>query len=947
MNFLDVRTIMFSHIVIDAVCTVVLAFLWLQNRKHFAGTAYWLGDFVLQTTSAILVVLHGSIPDWISMTLANTLVLVGAWLGYMGLLHFAGKKSRQIHNYVLLVVFAAMHSYFVLVKPNLATRNVLLSLGLLILCFQCMWFVLRRAERGMRRMMQEVGLVFGVFCLVSLIRIAVVFISPPPSNDFFHSGLYDTLVLLAFQILLIFLAFNLVLMVNRRLLSDIRVQEEKFAKAFRSSPYAITLTRARDGQIIEVNKGFENITGYSQTEVIGKTTVDLQLWVHEEERVAIVGELSKGNQVVEREFQFRKKSGEILTGLFSAEPIVINDQSWILSSINDVSERVHAEAVRRQAKEELIASEVRYRRLFEAAQDGILILDAESGMIVDVNPFLSKLLGLSPETFLNKKVWELGPLKDIIANQARFAELQQKEYVRYEDLPLETGGGQRIDVEFVSNVYLVDHRKVIQCNIRDITERKQAEGQLRENEKVLRTIAANYPHSYVSIIERDLTIGFTSGQEFHKQNLDPEQFIGLSIEQVFGDQTPVVRERYLKTFAGQEQSFELSINGQYQLYRAVPLYAEDGTIPRILSVVENITERKQVEEEIVSLAKFPDENPSPVLRVAQDGTILYANAGSQSLLEFWNTQVNRQVPADWKDLVVDALTHNTIQAVPVEYNDHILAFTLVPVAEARYVNVYGLDITERKRAEEALQTYSEQLETMVAERTRALEETQAQLVRQMQLSVLGQLSGSIAHELRTPLGAIKNTVYLLTMLLETADAQTQEALDILAQQIKISEQIINNLLDFARTRRPQKQSVDLNQVLGQALSRLNVPDEVRVEQDLADLLFISADPGQLGQILGNLMLNAIQAMPEGGQLKIKTYRLGPERVATEITDTGVGIPTENISRLFEPMFTTKSKGIGLGLALVKMLVEAHDGDIQVVSAVGQGSTFTVELPIYR
>jgi len=130
------------------------------------------------------------------------------------------------------------------------------------------------------------------------------------------------------------------------------------------------------------------------------------------------------------------------------------------------------------ADEALKASEIRYRRLFEAARDGILILDADTGQVVDVNPFLVEMLGFSHKEFLGKKIWELGFLKDIIANKSAFAELQRKGYVRYEGLPLETVAGQRLEVEFVSNVYEEDHQKVIQCNIRDITERKQAEKQL-------------------------------------------------------------------------------------------------------------------------------------------------------------------------------------------------------------------------------------------------------------------------------------------------------------------------------------------------------------------------------------------------------------------------------------------------------------------------------------
>ena len=129
----------------------------------------------------------------------------------------------------------------------------------------------------------------------------------------------------------------------------------------------------------------------------------------------------------------------------------------------------------RQSEEKLRTSEARYRRLFEAARDGILILDADTGVVMDVNPFLVEMLGFPREGILGKELWELGFFKDIAANKANFLELQQKEYIRYEDLPLETAEGRRVHVEFVSNVYHVGHQKVVQCNIRDITERKRAE----------------------------------------------------------------------------------------------------------------------------------------------------------------------------------------------------------------------------------------------------------------------------------------------------------------------------------------------------------------------------------------------------------------------------------------------------------------------------------------
>ncbi len=155
-----------------------------------------------------------------------------------------------------------------------------------------------------------------------------------------------------------------------------------------------------------------------------------------------------------------------------------------------------------QAERYLVASETRYRRLFESSKDGILILDAGTGEIVDVNPYLGELLGFDLEYFLGKKLWEIGLFKDIVASETAFVELQEKEYIRYDGLPLEAKDGRQVQVEFVSNVYRVDSTKVIQCNIRDVTARRSLEEQFRQAQKMeaIGQLAGGVAHDFNNII---------------------------------------------------------------------------------------------------------------------------------------------------------------------------------------------------------------------------------------------------------------------------------------------------------------------------------------------------------------------------------------------------------------------------------------------------------------
>jgi signal transduction histidine kinase len=270
-------------------------------------------------------------------------------------------------------------------------------------------------------------------------------------------------------------------------------------------------------------------------------------------------------------------------------------------------------------------------------------------------------------------------------------------------------------------------------------------------------------------------------------------------------------------------------------------------------------------------------------------------------------------------------------------------------------------IKEAQRAESALKVqaqvledsstqikkYSENLEELMAIRTRELNDAQEKIIRQEKLVVLGQLAGGVGHELRNPLGVIANAVYFLKMAQPDANEKIKEYLNLIEKHIHISDMIIADLLDFTRVKSAERLPVSIPDLIHQTLDRFPTPELVQVTLDLPeDLPQAHADPQQVIQVLGNLTLNACQAMNQSGQLTISS-RLQDDMVCISVQDTGSGVSPENMKKLFEPLFTTKIKGIGLGLAVSKKLAEANGGLIEVQSEEGKGSTFTVWLPIQK
>ncbi|MFZ2169629.1 MAG: PAS domain S-box protein, partial [Methylococcaceae bacterium] len=256
------------------------------------------------------------------------------------------------------------------------------------------------------------------------------------------------------------------------------------------------------------------------------------------------------------------------------------------------------------------------------------------------------------------------------------------------------------------------------------------------------------------------------------------------------------------------------------------------------------------------------------------------------------------------------------------------------------------DITKDKQAKEKIRNLNEVLEIRVQERTRQLLDAYEELVGKEKLALLGQVAGSVGHELRNPLGVMSNAVYFLQTVLSDADQTTREYLDIIKSEIATSERIVGDLLDSVRTKPPRPELAGVPQLIEQSLGKCTIPPSVTVKLDIPESLPpLRVDAMQICQVFRNLISNGMEAMPEGGALEIRALDNEMEKqITVNVHDTGIGMTPEQQAKLFQPLFTTKARGIGLGLVVVKNLTEANGGRIEVQSEAGKGTMFSVTFP---
>lgn len=367
----------------------------------------------------------------------------------------------------------------------------------------------------------------------------------------------------------------------------------------------ITVSDAR-GHFEIFNIRMQEITGYAMNEA--NSTGDFNALIHPESKdrqdiLKSLHEIDKEKKYSATETVIRAKDGSEKKLLVSTSLIRYKNKDMFLSVWRDITES-------QSLQNALQESEIRFRRLFETAQDGILILDADVGQIIEVNKFLIDMLGYSREEFLGKKLWEIGAFTNTEKSKAGFKELQAKGYIRYEDLPLKTKDGRFINVEFVSNVYKVNHIKVIQCNIRNITDRKQVEEALRKSEANLRQA-----QEIARLVRWEIDL--VSG---HFTLLDG----AFSLFEVHGENAIVSYEAFLefihpddRVLVGQEYRESIKNNKPYENEHR--LLMKDGRIKwvseigrteyddadhpiRFISTIQDVTERKLLEIKLVTMA---------------------------------------------------------------------------------------------------------------------------------------------------------------------------------------------------------------------------------------------------------------------------------------------------------------------------------------------------------
>ena len=636
---------------------------------------------------------------------------------------------------------------------------------------------------------------------------------------------------------------------RKRAEEALRESEERFAKAFLTSPDALVISRLADGAILEANDSFVSLSGYDRDEVIGKSPIDLGLYVDPSDRRRMLAILKERNYVRDFEFMMKRKSGETRLVAFSAEPLELRGEHCWLTVARDITER-------KRAEEALRESEERFAKAFRASPDGLVITRQSDGVILEVNDSWRQMLGYGSDEVIGKGWAHFDfPIDPTDRRHVR-AILEEQGYIRDFEMAIKRKSGEALIARISIEPIELRGEPCFVTIVHDITQRKRAEEALRESEEQARRQLA-----YVEAIYATAPVGLCfvdTDLQYLSINERLAEINGCSVEEHLGR---TVRE----------------------------------VIPQMADTVEPVCRR------VI-------ETGEPALNVEQS---------AESANE------------------LGAARHFITSYYPIKNGG----------GRVLGVNIVVMEITERKKIEE-------ELERLLGQEKAAREEAEA--ANRMKDEFLA----TISHELRTPLTSILGWARMLTGGGLT-QPQARHALEVIAQSAQSQNRLIEDILDTSRII-TGRLKLDAQPVLIENIFHAAV-DVIRPSAEAKGIALsevvdtpdgvVFGDANRLQQALWNLLSNAVKFTNEGGRIEARLGRaVGQIEIA--VKDTGIGIDPRFLPHVFDRFrqadasSTREYGGLGIGLAIVRHIVEMHGGSVLASSpGKGRGATFMIRLPL--
>jgi len=698
--------------------------------------------------------------------------------------------------------------------------------------------------------------------------------------------------------------------------------ELRFRTYFNMPLIGFAITSPEKGWI-EVNDRICSILGYSRDEIVQRTWPEL---THPDDLAADIEQfdliLSGQIEKYSMDKRFIRKDGEIVWTSISIGCVRKPDGrvEYIIGLMEDITER-------KQAEEALRESEVRYHSLFEGVPVG-LYRTTPDGQILDANQALVQMLGYPDRESL--------PAINVIDGY-----VNPQDRVRWQTLAEREGEVRDFEVQWRRHdgtiIWVTDIARAIRDGegrvlyyegaVKDITERKRAEEALRESEEKLRVLFEQLPIG-VSLLDQSRKMIYA--------NPALEKILAISRGDLLKgkyqnrryirpDGTSMPPEEYASARAFQEQQPVHDVETGVITESGKTIWTSVSAAPfpmagkGVVITTVDIAERKRAEEEIVSLAKFPSENPDPVLRLNQDGIVMYANKAGHAVLSMWGCAIGDRAPQLWSDLVFESLASGENKIVDTEFGEKAYSFFVAPVAKAGYVNFYGRDITDQKRAQEELLASRQELRALSARLQSLIEKERTALAREIH-DELGQALTALKMDLAWLSNKLPKTQPLL---LKKAQSMS-EVITATVQTVKrLSTQLRPGLLDdLGLVAAMEWQAQEFSQRTGIKMKISFQPEDLALEPDLSTAIF---------RIFQELLTNVARHAKASRVVTSLIKKAG--KLELRVRDNGRGIKKKEIS-------SSKS----FGLIGMRERVYSFGGEIEIEGIPGKGTTAIVRIP---